>query len=68
VNPKPADYRCCVSGHPSALLTNFFSFSPAAQMVAADVAGASLCPSGGDAILTVASPPGGPPGVLNLRI
>jgi hypothetical protein len=67
-NQQPGDYRCCASRHPSALLTSFFSSRLGAPTIVAYAVGASVAPSGGDAILTVASRPGSPPGVLILRI
>jgi hypothetical protein len=67
-NPQPADFRCCVSRHPSALTTSVFSTRPGMQTSAAYTVGASVVPSYGDAILAATSRPGSPPGVLILRI
>jgi hypothetical protein len=68
-NPSPADYRCCGSGHRSALLNRVFSSRPALQAVGA------ACVTPPVAVATFRSPfppafhsSGGPPSVSILRI
>jgi hypothetical protein len=67
-SPQPADYRCCVGRHPSALLAGIFSPRPVLQIVATQTINISVAASSGYVTLESSSNRGGPPGVLNLRI
>jgi hypothetical protein len=67
-HPQPADYRCCLTRHPSALLTNIFSPRPALQALEAGIIHVMAAASDGDAFPAVIVPSGVPPGVATLRI
>ena len=68
-NPVPADYRCCIRGHRTALLNRVFPERPA--LIAVRLSDASLAPADpgeSDAVPRDSVPSGGPPLVLILRI
>jgi len=66
--PQPADYRCCASRHPSALLTGIFSLRPALQALEADTVHVLVAVSDRDASPTALAGSSGPPGTLILRL
>jgi len=67
-HPQSADYRCCVGGHSSALLTRIFSSRPALPPLKLSVT--NMFVAAGDAdVLANASPlSDSPPGIFILRI
>jgi hypothetical protein len=66
--PQPADYRCCVGRHASALTTGVFSLRPAVHSVEADATEVVLAASDSKAFPALVAPSGGLPGILILRI
>lgn len=66
--PQPADYRCCMGGYSSALLTNIFSPRPALQTVEAGAIHALVAANEADGFAAPFTPINGPPGFLILRI
>ena len=68
-NPAPADYRCCASGHRTALLNRIFSPRPVLQAVArARAIHAVAVASFSSAFPTAFQSSGRPPSVSILRI
>jgi len=65
---QPGDYRCCVTRHPSALLTSTFLLPAAVQAKAADTIHALAEASYWAAPPIVMAPSGGSPGIVILRI
>jgi len=66
--PQPGDYRCCVSLHPSALLTSIFTPRPALQPFLADAIDPLVTACESRAFPSEVAPSGGPPGFTTLRI
>jgi hypothetical protein len=67
-NPQSADYRCCASRHPSALLTNVSSRPALHSLEAADAGQLPVHAGDSDAFPPAIAPSTGPPGILILRI
>jgi hypothetical protein len=67
-HPQPADYRCCVSRHPAALVTTFFSPRPAMQPCPADAIDLLLTAIESDSVPPTIAASGGPPGAFILRV
>ena len=68
-NPQPADYRCCLRRHPSALLTNTFSpRSPMQGLEASDAIDVPAAASDSGRFPIAITPSGAPPRFTTLRI
>ena len=67
-HPQPADYRCCLTRHPLALLTNVFSPRPASHRPAAEAIDFLAAARASDGFSSAITPSGSPPDTLILRI
>lgn len=66
--PQPADYRCCVSRHPAALLTNVVPPRPMLQPWQAAAVDVLVAANGENVFTAAMASSSGPPGVISLRI